>query len=325
MVNVANLAPMDLPETTYFYPDPVLNPTNVNGQFGTTVQIALKRTQGVMRYQLICDSLTISGGTTPTSLVSNLLPVIQHVQIQADDDTLFDVDMVPWLEYQRIVQAQLAAQTGYQFDIDMADMNYRARGQLLPATLLRTFQYAQVVMNVTFAAIATITSGSPTAYSTKVHMTEIDINRDLIDKLPVFVVKKLGATSSYPNQNGPNDLTQAFPQTGLLKTAFFAGQTASSATYANLSDGNIAKMLVILNDSFNETTTTWNLLKRQNQSTFGTNPGTGFALKVWSDTCETGKFLNISDVRKVTSVDLQLTENNVGTTGVIYILRIFYK
>jgi len=324
MVNVATLAPMDLPETVYAYADPILSPSNVNAQFGTTQPIQLKRTQGVMRYTLICDPLTISGGTTPTSTVSNLLPAITHVQVQADDDTLFDVDMVLWLEYLRLVQGQIAAATGFEFDIDMADMDYRRRGDLLPATLLRSFQYAQVQMNVTFNAIANITSGSPTAYSTKVHLTETDINRDLIEKLPVFVVKKLQATSTASNASGPNDFTQAFPQTGLLKAAFFAAQTAASATYANLSDTEFTTTKLILNDSFNETTTTWLMLKRQNRSMFGSNPNTGFAMKVWSPTAETGKLLNISDTQKVTAVDLQVQEA-LGNTGTLTIMRVFYK
>ena len=323
MVNVAALAPSDLPETIYAYPSPVLAPSNVNGQFGTTQPITLKRTQGVMRYTLLCSSLTISGGTTPTSLVSYLLPVITHVQVQADDDTLFDLDMVPWLEYQRLVQDLTTAQTGYEFDIDMADMNYRQRGILLPATLLRSFQYAQVQMNVTFNAIANITSGSPTAYSTQVTLTETDINRDLIDKLPVFVVKKLQGTSSLVAST-QNSLTQALPQTGLLKAALFVAQTSASATYANLSDTEVTNLQLVLNDSFNETTTTWLMLKKQNKALFGMNPNTGFAMKVWSETAETGKFLNISDTTKVTSVNLQPTEA-LGNTGSFTVVRIFYK
>ena len=325
MVNVSSLAPVDLPETVYAYTDPILNPTNTNGQFGTTQPITLKRTQGVMRYTLICDALTISGGTTPTSAVSATVPVITNVQVQADDETLFNVDMVPWLEYLRLVQNQAAAATGFEFDIDMCDMDYRRRGELLPATLLRSFQYNQVQMNVTFNTIAALTTGSPTSYSTKVHLTETDINRDLIEALPVFIVKKLQGTVAYPIQNGPNDLVTAFPQTGLLKSAFFVQQTSASASYANLSDATIASLKLILNDSFNETNTTWTMLKRSNRSLFGASPNTGFAMKVWSPTAETGKFLNISDVQKVTSVDLQVTENNVGTTGVLGIVRIFYK
>lgn len=323
MVNVGSLAPADLPETVYFYPDPILNPTQANGLFGSTTSVQLKRTQGVMRYTLLCDTLTVSGGTTPTSIVSNLLPVITHVQVQADDDTLFDVDMVMWLEYLRLVQGLQAAQTGYEFDIDMADMNYRSRGDLLPATLLRTFQYAQVQMNITFNAIANITTGSPTSYSTKVHLTETDINRDLIQQLPVFVVKKLQGVQTV-TASTLNSLTQAFPQTGLLKAAFFAAQTSASSSYANLSDTVITNVNLVLNDSFNETTTTWLMLKKQNKGLFSTNPNTGFALKIWSPTAETGKFLNISDTQKVTSVNLQVQEA-LGDTATLSIMRIFYK
>jgi hypothetical protein len=325
MVNVATLAPMDLPETVYAYPIPLDTISNTTAKFGTTQTYQLKRTQGVLRYTIICSALTLSGGTTPTSTVSATNPAVTNVQVQADDDTLFSVDMIPWLEYQRLITGQIAAQTGFEFDIDMADVDYRRRGALLPATLLRSFQYAQVQMNVAYPAIATITSGSPTTYSMTVNLTETDINRDLIDKLPVFVVKKLQATQTGTNASGTNDLTQAFPQTGLLKAAFFSTQTAASVTYANLSDTELTNMKLILNDSFNETSTTWLMLKRQNRSLFGSNPGAGFALKVWSDTCETGKLLNISDTQKVTSVDLQVTEALGNAAFTIGVLRIFYK
>jgi len=47
-------------------------------------------------------------------------------------------------------------------------------------------------------------------------------------------------------------------------------------------------------------------------------------LKIWSAQAETGKFLNISDTQKVTSVNLQPTEAN-GTASTVTIMRIFYK
>jgi hypothetical protein len=47
-------------------------------------------------------------------------------------------------------------------------------------------------------------------------------------------------------------------------------------------------------------------------------------MKVWSPTAETGKFLNISDTQKVTSVNLQPTEI-AGNTATLTVLRIFYK
>jgi hypothetical protein len=323
MVNVGSLAPSDLPETIYAYPDPIYTVTVASGYWGTVLPYQLKRTQGVMRYTLMADTLTLSGGTTPTSLVSNLVPVITHVQVQADDDTLFDVDMVLWLEYQRLVQGLQTAQTGYEFDIDMADMNYRARGDLLPATLLRSFQYAQVQMNITMNTQAAVASGSPTTVTTKLHLTETDVNRDLIQNLPVFVVKKLQGTSTLVAST-QNSLTQAFPQTGLLKAALFASQSSASAAYGNLVDNTIGNLQLTLNDSFNETTTTWTMLKKQNKALFGTAPNTGFALKIWSPTAETGKFLNISDTQKVTSVNLQPTEI-AGNTATLTVLRIFYK
>lgn len=325
MVNVGALAPPDLPETVYNYPSPVLTATVAAGTWGTTPQVTLKRTQGVKRYTLIGSALTLAGGTTPTSTVSATNPIATHIQIQADDDTLFDVDMIPWLEYQRLVTNQAAAATGFEFDIDMCDVDYRRRGELLPATLLRSFQYNSVVMNITLPASATITSGSPTTVTATFTLTETDVNRDLIDKLPVFVVKKLGGQVAFPIQNAANALTTALPQTGLLKAIFMAAQTAASATYANLSDTVITNWQLILNDSFNETSTTWLMLKRHNRSLFGANPATGYALKHWSPTGETGQLLNISDVRKVTSVNVNVTEGNVGTTGVLYVIRFFYK
>ena len=323
MVNVASLAPPDLPETVYAYTDPIFTATVASGLWGTVVPIQLKRTQGVMRYTLIADSPTLSGGTSPASVITNLIPAVTHIQVQADDDTLFDVDMVLWLEYQRLVQGLQAAQTGLEFDIDMADVDYHRRGALLPATLLRSFQYAQVQMNVTLNAYATITSGSPTTVTSKFHLTETDVNRDLIQNLPVFVVKKLQGVSTL-TASSQNSLTQAFPQTGLLKAAFFASQTTGSATYGNLSDACVGNLQLTLNDSFNETTTTWTMLKRHNRSLFGTNPNTGFALKIWSAQGETGKLLNISDTQKVTSVNLQPTEIN-GTATTLTVMRIFYK
>jgi hypothetical protein len=323
MVNVASLAPPDLPETIYAYTDPIFTATVASGLWGTVVPIQLKRTQGVMRYTLIADAPTLAGGTSPASVITNLVPAVTHVQVQADDDTLFDVDMVMWLEYLRLVQGLAAAQSGLEFDIDMCDLDYHRRGAMLPATLLRTFQYAQVQMNVTLNAYATITSGSPTTVTSKFHLTETDINRDLIQNLPVFVVKKLQGVFTL-TASTQNSLTQAFPQTGLLKAAFMATNTTVSATYANLSDACIGALQLVLNDSFNETTTSWTMLKRQNRSLFGLAPGTGFALKIWSAQAETGKFLNISDTQKVTSVNLQPTEAN-GTASTVTIMRIFYK
>jgi hypothetical protein len=324
MPNVGGLAPSDLPQTVYPYPDPILNPTNVNGQFGTTQAITLKRSQGVLRYSLLCDSLTATGGTTPTVTVSNLLPIVTNVTVQADDDTLFNVDMVPWLEYQRLIQSQTVAQTGYAFDIDMAATDMRRRGELLPATLLRSFQYAQVTMNVTFNAIANITTGSPTTYSTKVHLTELDINRDLIEKLPVMVCKRLQGTQTAGVTNGVNDFVTAFPQTGLLRAAMLVAQTSVSTTYANLSNTEFTNLKLVINDSFTETATTWLALQNQNRSFFGTAPNTGFAVKVWAPTVETGQLMNVSDTQKVTAIDLQVTEA-LGNTGALTIVREFIK
>lgn len=317
MVSVHQIAPTDLPTTVYTYPDVSVGTTD----WGTVKSVQLKRTQGVLRYTLIADALTLSGGTSPASLVSNSVPVATHVKVTADDDILFDVDMIPWLEYLRLVQGLAAAQTGFEFDIDMCDLDYRRRGQMLPGTLLRSFQYNQLQMDITLNAAATVASGAPTTETTVIHITEEDINRSLCEKFPTLVVKKLQGTVTNTVASGDNDQVNAFPQTGALKAALlYAKSTGTTA-----SNTIVTKIQLILNDSFTETSTTWLMLQRQNRALFGLAPNTGFALKVWSADAELGKMLNIADVRKVTSVDLRLTNGGSNTTDTVQILRILYK
>lgn len=310
MTNVNDLAPRGIPKNSITYPS-----ISLDTAYGTVITVNLKRSQAVRQYIANIVEGSLVGGTSPAFTVSGTNPVITHFKLTADNDTILDFDADIYNEYEKLI-TQISPD-GLNTHVFVADQEFQGRGIVLDATCLKTYLYSQVQLELTIAGLSTITSGSPTGTSgTTLYLTEEVISRQVADSFPTMVVKKLQNTLPTLT-TGENDILTAIPQTGAYPVIVF--QVKAGGT--TLSNTDVSKIQLILNDVFTDTNTYFSALQGQNASIFGVSPDTGYALRVWSPDREIESMLNVSNPASITAIDLRLN----GTSGdVVKLLRILY-
>lgn len=310
MTNVIDLSPKGIPKNSITYPS-----ISLDSQFGSVVTVNMKRSQAVRQYICNITEGTLSGGTSPAWTVSGTNPIVTHVKLTADSDTILDFDTDIYNEYEKLITQ--VSPDGLNTHIFVADQEFQGRGIVLDATVLKTYLYSQVQLELTIASLSSVTSGTPTGSSgTTLYLTEEVIARQIADTFPTMVVKKLQNTLPTLT-TGENDILTAIPQTGAYPVIVM--QVKASGT--TLSNSDVSKVQLILNDVFTDTNTYFSALQGQNASVFGVSPDTGYALRIWSPDREIESMLNVSNPASVTSIDLKLD----GTAGdVVKLLRILY-
>lgn len=312
----ARLPDVSFPKTPVRYPS-----ITIDSYWGTTQSIQLKRTQGVVEYDLIVTEGTLSGGTTPAWAPSKSAPTISHMNIQADNTTLHDYDGQMLVEYEWLTRN--APTDGLNFVVTMCDIDYHSNGRLLEHSVFPSYSFSQNVMNITFATLAQVTTGTPTSSSgTTLTITEQAVPRSLITFKPLLV-KRLQAGSVLSN-TGDNVFPTLLPQTGAYKAimSFVTNQSTSSyANYANGSDTIPSFINLKLNDVVTDTDIWWLALKRQDQALFGRTPDTGYTIRAWMPDNDTSKLLALADTTTITGIALNY---NTTGSGYVTVLKVQY-
>lgn len=315
---MANLNSINLPTISIKYPTRAVNLSSSL----QTVDYDLKRTKGVIGYNLLVKEGTLTGGTSPAWAVTKSEPVMTHVKVQADNETLLDLDAGLLQEYSSLVFGD--APDGLHLYAEMVDRDYKTGHEFIE-TVFPSYQYNQIQMSVTFNTIANVTTGSPTAAPVTLYMSEVDIERaDLVNaKVQLATVKKIQGSSTL-SLTGDNDLTSFLGQTGAYKSVLYFVSTAqvSDGAYTSGTDSDIEYVDLILNDTSTIRSDYWQLMKNQNKNLFKQATDTGFAMQVFQNDSEISKLLNLADVQNVKSVNVKV---NTSTNPLyLYAMKVLY-
>lgn len=298
-----------IPETTL--PSvPVRYPSfTIDSTWNTQSTYTLKRTQGVVEYDITVSEGTLSGGTTPAWNVSKTVPILSHLRLDADNTTIHDYDCVMGNEYEFLSRG--AQNAGLTFIMTMCDVDY-TNANLMHVGLFPSFAFAQNTLFYTQPTLASITTGSPTSSSgTNMYITEIAVPRSLINFKPLLV-KKLQFSQQTLSTNGDNIFTNLLPQTGAYKTCLFFISTG--ANYTSGSNSYCDYISLKLNDTVTDTDLWFTAGQNQNYATFqGRVPDTGFMARVWMANNDTSKLLALGDTRAITGIALDIHTTQATT------------
>lgn len=310
MTNVQELAPHGIPKNSLTYPV-----VSLDNAYGSTISINMKRSQAVRQY-ILNPVLGTLAGTSPEWTVSGSNPLITHIKLTADSDTILDFDTDIYATYEQMI-TQISFD-GLNLHVMVADQSFEKKGAVLDATVLKTYLYSQIILELTIAPLSSITSGTATGSTgTMLYMTEEVIARQVADGFPTLLVKKLQNTLPTLTE-GENDILTAIPQTGAYP-AILMQVTDSSGSLTNSA---VSKVGLVLNDVYTDTNTYFSALQGQNQSIFGVPNPTGYAMRIWSADREIESMLNVSNPASVTAIDFKLESTSAG--AVVKLLRILY-
>jgi len=311
---MAKLPQLNLPEITVRYPTSATQ--NLNSV--TSYAFNLKQTQGVLAYDFVCNEGSLVGGTTPLWAAAFATPIVTHVKIAADNDTIVDVD-VPLLSELQYLMTHVKPD-GTFFTVEMCDRDWHT-GLLMPISLFPSWIYNQIQCTLTFNTVANITSGSPTTTPITIDVTERDIPRASVNFKPLR--KKLLQVSSALTLTGNNDLTSFLAQTGAYKGLVLFSTSSSSSPYSNAAATNINTFDLILNDTATVRSDSWTPLIKATQNLFQVAPDSGYVVMAFMPGAEASQLLDLRNTQKITSVDLRV--NTAGGSDFLYCLRVVYQ
>jgi hypothetical protein len=321
---MAKLPEINPPEISVRYPTSAAQ-TLPSTAGASTFTFDLKRTQGVLAYQFVFNEGTLTGGSAPAWVTSGIIaPLVTHIKIVADNDTIVDVDYPLLAELQFLLT--LTKPDGTYLNLEMVDRDYYT-GKRMPVTLFPSWIYNQVQCTLTLNSAANVTSGSPTGGTTiTVDLTEEDVPRASCKFKPLRV-KRLQVSVALP-LTGDNDLTSFLAQTGAYKMILLFSTSASgtwgaSGTYASPADTNINRVTLLLNDTATVRDDMWTALKKRTQAIFGAPVDSGFAVAIFMSDSEASKLLDVRDTKKITNVDLRV--NTAGGSDYLYAMRVIYQ
>lgn len=276
---------------------------------GGSIDIALKRTQGVTSYSLILVEGTLNGGTSPAWTVSESNPLITYVNVSADESPLYQAHTAMIQVLNNLVNRK--SPNGLIFELDMSDRDYSQNGTLIPNTEFPSFLFTQNTLSITVPALSAVTSGSPTSSSgTTLYLVENDIPRAITQSnlSSLRKVVHLEFSTAMPNV-GNNDLTNFVAQTGAYKAILLFANTGSSQNFADGSDSIVNSIEIRVNDTVIVSQDFWSSLKSSNLSLFGQTPPAGYAMKVFT---ETDNAYNISNTQAITSFNFKVNTASAG-------------
>jgi hypothetical protein len=292
-------------------------PIVVDGYWGQTLTISLKKSQAVRRYVVQVVPGTLTGGSSPAWNYSALgKDIITHIRLEADNEVIYDSDS-DLTDEMNILDG--FAVDGATFRISLADHNLRT-GSPFDATAFQSYKYNDVRLYLTFNTLSNITTGSPTGSSnTMLYLQEESIPREVFERSvgQTFLVKRLQMSASLP-VIGDNILTNLLPQTGAYKMVLFKAMDNTCTA----SDNVVSKVSITLNDIYQLTQSYWSLLKQQAKNIFEKMPDTGFAPLVFMDDDKISKLVYLGDTNKIKSVATTLT-TTASSCGV-KVLRVVY-
>ena len=276
---------------------------------GGSIDIPLKRTQGVTSYSLIVVEGTLNGGTSPAWTVSSSNPIITYVNVSADESPLYQAHTAMIQVLNNLVNRK--SPNGLIFELDMSDRDYSQNGTLIPNTEFPSFLFTQNTLSITVPALSAVTSGSPTSSSgTTLYLVENDIPRAITQSNLSSLRKVVHLEFSTAMSNiGNNDLTNFVAQTGAYKAILLFANTGSTQNFADGSDSIVNSIEIRVNDTVIVSQDFWSSLKSSNLSLFGQTPLVGYAMKVFT---ETDNAYNISNTQAITSFNFKVNTASAG-------------
>ena len=155
--------------STYKYP--AYNIDQLLNQGGGVLNIQLQRNALVSKYRVVVILGSLSGGTSPAWTVSASNPIIQNVTLNADNNTIIQMDTDMLQELNKLFGHVTA--NGLVFDIPVAD--YTVDNVEIPGTEFPSYDYINNNLLLKIPPLSQVTSGSPTASSgTTVYLVEED-------------------------------------------------------------------------------------------------------------------------------------------------------
>jgi len=297
---------VSLMKKTVPYPQIVLD-----DKYGTTFAIDLFRTDAIRKYVFSITEGTLNGGSSPAWTVSGTNPIITHVQIKADNDTIYDIDTIPSQNLYTLLHS--GSFNGLNYNIQLTDIDYQSKKEF-ELTVFPSYAYNQVKMYITVAPLSQITSGSHTSTTgTVMNLVEYDIDRSSVNFPPLRVKKLQFATTL--SINGENDLTTFLSQDGSYKDLMLIAQSSQPSTaglYPNTSDSLISKIGIIINNAYYPYSSYWSAIKQENQAIFGNSMPTGFVDLVFMPDNEASNLLSLFDVNAIKNVNLKINTTASG-------------
>jgi hypothetical protein len=277
----------------------------VDSFWGTTQQFSLKKNNLALGYDIHISLGTLSGGSSPSWSVSASSPVITHAKIEADNETILDLNINDLQEFLRVTKSIVP--NGVDFHIDITDFDLKTKKEFFQ-TGFPSWEASDYTLYLTFAPLSAVTSGSPSSSSgTQMFLVERDVKRSLVD-FQLFRVKK-GEVSTSLTSTGYNYLSSFLQRVGAWKLILLnAG-----------SDSLISDLELKLNGDITLISTYWQNLKQSNFAEFSITPDNGYAMIVFQKDNNLEDLLPLGDVHLITDVDLIINANSTGTLTAMYV------
>ena len=292
------------------YPPIVLDNT-----YGQVISITLDKVDAIVDYILNLSMGSLVGGTSPAFTISESNPVVTHISIKANNETIRDFD-TPML-YEYMSKTRGTASDGYAYHIPMTDIQYSLKKRILNS-LFPSYGFTQIKLYLTIAPLSQITSGSPTGTSGAVgFLTEYSLPRQSIN-FKILDFRQLQVESAM-SLTGENDLTQFISTDGYYKSLLYFANTGQ--TYASASDSLISKIELILNLRTVLKSAYWLNMKSQDRSLFGSAMDTGYAMEIFMEDNDFSQLLALNNPIIQKSVNLKATTTG---SGYLYMLKNIY-
>ena len=290
-------------------------PISLDSNYGQVVRVSLDKVDAVVDYLANVVLGTLTGGTSPAWTVTGSNPLITHISLKANNQTIRDFDTQMLYEYMKIARGQ--AVNGLALQIPMTDIQYATKHRILNS-LFPSYSYTQIYLELTIAPLANITSGSPTGSTgTTLYLTEQSLARSAIN-FKIFDFRMLQIESALA-LTGNNSLTQFLATDGYYKSLMYFANTGGS--YATASDTLVNTIELILNLRSTIKQAYWSSLKIGNQALFGQPVDTGYAFEVFMENADFTQLLALDNPIIQKSVNAKV---NTTATGQLYALKNIY-
>ncbi|MHB8303969.1 MAG: hypothetical protein ACYDC6_14240 [Acidobacteriaceae bacterium] len=293
------------------------SPLNIDSSWGSTIDVRLKNTDLVTDYDLVIAPGTLAGGTSPAYTDTYLNPLIQSVEVVADNDTMISAD-APQLNELRLLVRNISGLTGSSLKIPMTAVDF-SKKSYIKETAFPSYAFVNNTLKITLPPLSQVTSGSPTGTSGSIlYLTERVISRDSVNfNLIKYKMLKISATLGL---TGDNDLTNFLATDGFYQALLHFGYSAQTAPIYSGEGSNtlINYMDLVINNNITRFSDYFSTLQNDNHQNYGRLPDTGFALQEFMPDTNPLDLLNLSSPVTNKSVNLKI---NTSATGFISTLK----
>ena len=288
---------------------------NLDSSYGQKIRVSLDKVDAIVDYLANVVLGELVGGTSPAWTVSGSNPIITHIALKANNQTIRDFDSPLLFEYLKMARGQ--AVNGLTYQIPMTDIQYASKHRILNS-LFPSYSYTQIYLELTLNTLANLTSGSPTSTTgTTLYLTEQSLPRAAIN-FKIFDFRMLQIDANLPLV-GNNSLTQFLATDGYYKSLMYFASTGG--TYATASDAVINTIELILNLRSTIKQAYWQSLKIGNQALFGQAADTGYAFEVFMENADFTQLLALDNPIIQKSVNAKV---NTTATGYLSALKNIY-